>query len=162
MLHRAAFSVGGYNRANRLVTCLAGQHSPLKCLSPLPSIRAKSSSSSLDNASDVANRVTQEPFLNGSSSGYLESMYNSWVEDPKSVHVSWGAYFANNQHVRPPTTFPGEKLPDLGTGTALSTEKGTREIDDHLSVQAIIRSYQVSLSTLVTHTHNCTPSVSPV
>lgn len=28
-----------------------------------------------------------EPFLNGSSSAYVEEMYNSWLADPKSVHV---------------------------------------------------------------------------
>ena len=39
--------------------------------------------------------VAQEPFLNGSSSNYVEEMYLSWKEDPKSVHrvsyasVSW-------------------------------------------------------------------------
>ena len=28
-----------------------------------------------------------EPFLNGSSSQYVEDMYNSWIQDPSSVHV---------------------------------------------------------------------------
>ena len=27
-----------------------------------------------------------EPFLNGSSSTYVEDMYESWREDPSSVH----------------------------------------------------------------------------
>lgn len=36
-----------------------------------------------------------EPFLNGDASPYLERMYDSWCEDPKSVHVSWDAYFRN-------------------------------------------------------------------
>lgn len=27
-----------------------------------------------------------EPFLNGSSSVYVEEMYNAWLADPKSVH----------------------------------------------------------------------------
>ena len=31
--------------------------------------------------------VQTEPFLNGSSSTYVEEMYNSWLADPKSVHV---------------------------------------------------------------------------
>lgn len=31
--------------------------------------------------------VATEPFLNGSSSAYVEEMYNSWLADPKSVHV---------------------------------------------------------------------------
>lgn len=30
--------------------------------------------------------VAQEPFLNGSSGNYVEEMYLSWKEDPKSVH----------------------------------------------------------------------------
>lgn len=30
--------------------------------------------------------VAQEPFLNGSNSNYVEEMYLSWKEDPKSVH----------------------------------------------------------------------------
>ena len=29
----------------------------------------------------------QESFLNGTSSTYVEEMYNSWLADPKSVHV---------------------------------------------------------------------------
>lgn len=31
--------------------------------------------------------VQTEPFLNGSSSAYVEEMYNAWLADPKSVHV---------------------------------------------------------------------------
>ena len=34
-----------------------------------------------------ASGVAAEPFLNGSSSIYLEEMYNSWLKDPKSVHA---------------------------------------------------------------------------
>lgn len=30
--------------------------------------------------------VTAEPFLNGSSSSYVEEMYVSWQKDPNSVH----------------------------------------------------------------------------
>lgn len=28
-----------------------------------------------------------EPFLNGSSSQYVEDMYNAWLADPSSVHA---------------------------------------------------------------------------
>lgn len=31
--------------------------------------------------------VAAEPFLNGSSSVYIEEMYNAWLVDPKSVHA---------------------------------------------------------------------------
>lgn len=30
--------------------------------------------------------VVAEPFLNGTSSNYLEEMYYAWLEDPRSVH----------------------------------------------------------------------------
>ena len=30
--------------------------------------------------------AAQEPFLSGSSSNYVEEMYNAWLENPKSVH----------------------------------------------------------------------------
>lgn len=33
-----------------------------------------------------AARAAKEPFLNGSSSVYVEEMYRSWVKDPSSVH----------------------------------------------------------------------------
>ena len=33
-----------------------------------------------------ATGVAAEPFLNGSSSNYVEEMYSAWLEDPKSVH----------------------------------------------------------------------------
>jgi len=32
-------------------------------------------------------RVATEPFLNGSTSSYVEEMYNAWLQDPHSVHV---------------------------------------------------------------------------
>lgn len=34
----------------------------------------------------LSTSVTAEPFLNGTSSNYLEEMYCAWLEDPKSVH----------------------------------------------------------------------------
>ena len=30
--------------------------------------------------------LAAEPFLNGSSSNYVEDMYQSWLQDPSSVH----------------------------------------------------------------------------
>lgn len=30
--------------------------------------------------------VASEPFLNGTSSNYVEEMYYAWLENPKSVH----------------------------------------------------------------------------
>lgn len=33
------------------------------------------------------NKAATEPFLNGSTSSYVEEMYNAWLQDPHSVHV---------------------------------------------------------------------------
>lgn len=33
------------------------------------------------------NSAAAEPFLNGSSSAYVEEMYNSWLRDPATVHA---------------------------------------------------------------------------
>ena len=39
-----------------------------------------------DFVRNYAAPVAAEPFLNGSSSTYVEEMYNSWLQDPNSVH----------------------------------------------------------------------------
>jgi len=36
--------------------------------------------------STPATSVVAEPFLNGTSSTYVEEMYESWLENPNSVH----------------------------------------------------------------------------
>ncbi|KAI1285828.1 2-oxoglutarate dehydrogenase, mitochondrial [Halotydeus destructor] len=94
-------------------------------------------------------KAAQEPFLNGSSSVYVEEMYNAWLQDPSSVHKSWDAFFRGassglqpgQAYTSPPTlsasAATGVALPSRGAG-----EVQHRSIDDHLSVQAIIRSYQ--------------------
>lgn len=40
----------------------------------------------LQPARHLNSSVTAEPFLNGTSSNYLEEMYYAWLEDPKNVH----------------------------------------------------------------------------
>ncbi|XP_011066669.1 PREDICTED: 2-oxoglutarate dehydrogenase, mitochondrial isoform X4 [Acromyrmex echinatior] len=103
-------------------------------------------------------RVATEPFLNGSTSSYVEEMYNAWLQDPHSVHVSWDSFFRNSTagaapgfaYQAPPSLAPsynqvplGALLP-LGGGTQLGQAPVNEKIiDDHLAVQAIIRSYQI-------------------
>ncbi|XP_076247197.1 oxoglutarate dehydrogenase Nc73EF isoform X2 [Calliopsis andreniformis] len=103
-------------------------------------------------------RVATEPFLNGSSSSYVEEMYNAWLQDPHSVHVSWDSFFRSSTagaapglaYQAPPSLAPshnqvplGALLP-LGGGSQLSQiPVNEKIIDDHLAVQAIIRSYQI-------------------
>ncbi|XP_018361635.1 PREDICTED: 2-oxoglutarate dehydrogenase, mitochondrial isoform X5 [Trachymyrmex cornetzi] len=102
-------------------------------------------------------RVATEPFLNGSTSSYVEEMYNAWLQDPNSVHVSWDSFFRNSTagaapgfaYQAPPSLAPsynqvplGALLP-LGGATQLGQAPVNEKIiDDHLAVQAIIRSYQ--------------------
>lgn len=118
----------------------------------LKSSDSKSNVSSAAAAQVAAHRVTQEPFLNGSSSVYLEEMYNSWLQDPGSVHKSWDAFFKGASkdvlpgaaHVRPPPSGGSVPLPSASASGTVAPS-AHREIDDHLSVQAIIRSYQVGV-----------------
>uniref|UniRef100_A0A182PER0 2-oxoglutarate dehydrogenase, mitochondrial n=1 Tax=Anopheles epiroticus TaxID=199890 RepID=A0A182PER0_9DIPT len=101
------------------------------------------------------NSAAAEPFLNGSSSNYIDDMYNAWLRDPASVHASWDAYFRNNSYAAPPSLAPvpknhvpaaqylGSSLPAVaGAGAAVGGRIDDKLIDDHLAVQAIIRSYQ--------------------
>lgn len=45
------------------------------------------------SAVKMYNSAAAEPFLNGSSSSYVEDMYNAWLRDPASVHaVSMNAF----------------------------------------------------------------------
>ncbi|KAL0107587.1 hypothetical protein PUN28_014709 [Cardiocondyla obscurior] len=111
-----------------------------------------------ESARRYNSRATTEPFLNGSSSSYVEEMYNAWLQDPSSVHVSWDSFFRNSTagaspgfaYQAPPSLAPnynqvpiGALLP-LGGGTQLGQAPVNEKIiDDHLAVQAIIRSYQI-------------------
>ncbi|KAG1652721.1 2-oxoglutarate dehydrogenase, mitochondrial [Nymphon striatum] len=141
------------------------------------------------NASSIkyySTKEAQESFLNGSSSSYVEEMYNNWLRDPASVHSSWDAFFRNAksgaapgnayqsppgyvyQHMSavpvpmyyaaPPTSAPAVPPPNAVAPSAASNSivskmneitarpsiDESRLIDDHLSVQSIIRSYQMS------------------
>jgi len=169
-------------RARTLVTNvlpLLPQHAPERLSTLLVLVKSKgqhqaimtrtNSSSSNANTNQTASTVgnlTQnrqyvttaalEPFLNGSSSVYVEDMYNAWLNDHKSVHASWDAFFKNatagaqpgEAYAPPPPlynapssqrTFSPDLVHSLVPGTGLTDE---RIIDDHLAVQAIIRSYQ--------------------
>nr|CAH7749841.1 unnamed protein product [Callosobruchus chinensis] len=97
-----------------------------------------------------------EPFLNGSSGQYVEDMYNAWLADPSSVHASWDSYFRGTTqggggYVAPPSLAPagrnemplGALMPLVGGSALGASPVSEKVIDDHLAVQAIIRSYQI-------------------
>lgn len=137
----------------------------LKCVAPLLSrttrkwhssiVPALSGSRQLVKPRAYSTKVTAEPFLNGSSSVYVEEMYKAWLESPKSVHKSWDVFFKNAQngalpggaYTAPPSlhstvssSFPVQSLPLTAVQPGAVD---TKLIDDHLAVQAIIRSYQI-------------------
>mmetsp|Transcript_23707 Transcript_23707/g.46691 ORF Transcript_23707/g.46691 Transcript_23707/m.46691 type:complete len:97 (-) Transcript_23707:69-359(-) len=41
-------------------------------------------------------------FLSGSNAVFIDSMFEQWAADPKSVHPSWDAYFRTDQYQAPP------------------------------------------------------------
>ncbi|XP_071011359.1 2-oxoglutarate dehydrogenase complex component E1-like [Oncorhynchus clarkii lewisi] len=95
--------------------------------------------------------VSAEPFLNGTSSNYVEEMYYAWLENPRSVHKSWDIFFRNaNAGVSPGAAY--QSPPPLG-GAALGLANAQamveaqpnmeKLVEDHLAVQSLVRAYQV-------------------
>uniref|UniRef100_A0A3Q2WHB8 2-oxoglutarate dehydrogenase complex component E1 n=1 Tax=Haplochromis burtoni TaxID=8153 RepID=A0A3Q2WHB8_HAPBU len=96
--------------------------------------------------------VASEPFLNGTSSNYVEEMYYAWLENPKSVHKSWDVFFRNANAGAPPGAAYQSPLglsaasslvaPQLSSlvGAQPNVEK---LVEDHLAVQSLIRAYQI-------------------
>ncbi|XP_062310807.1 oxoglutarate (alpha-ketoglutarate) dehydrogenase a (lipoamide) isoform X2 [Osmerus eperlanus] len=91
--------------------------------------------------------VAAEPFLNGTSSNYVEEMYLSWLENPKSVHKSWDVFFRNANAGAPPGAayqsplgMTVASLPQAMVGAQPNVEK---LVEDHLAVQSLIRAYQI-------------------
>lgn len=97
--------------------------------------------------------VAQEPFLSGSNSNYVEEMYLSWKEDPKSVHRSWDAYFRQVQNGMPPgqayqpPPILGQQAGMVATRQTVpsATDQSTINslVSDHLAVYSLIRCYQI-------------------
>lgn len=96
-----------------------------------------------------------ESFLNGPSASYIEDMYASWLQDPKSVHVSWQIYFKNLRSganapafTAPPTIIPTPEIvgniPSLDSAVSeLATSVPSAKVLEHMKVQLMVRAYQV-------------------
>ncbi|XP_067937510.1 2-oxoglutarate dehydrogenase complex component E1-like [Watersipora subatra] len=93
----------------------------------------------------LLNAASAEPFLNGSSSVYIEEMYDAWQQDPSSVHKSWDAFFRGTVAGAPPGQ-AHSPVPAVGTPipSSLPSQVSQKVLQDHLSMQALIRSYQVA------------------
>ncbi|BFZ03136.1 hypothetical protein BsWGS_06175 [Bradybaena similaris] len=102
----------------------------------------------------LSTQAKAEPFMNGSSSSYIEDMFEAWQRDPSSVHRSWDSFFRQTArgappgqaYVAPPTLRASTasvpmSLPTHAVAQGLPIDEKT--IEDHLSVQSIIRSYQI-------------------
>uniref|UniRef100_A0A8C2KZH9 2-oxoglutarate dehydrogenase complex component E1 n=1 Tax=Cyprinus carpio TaxID=7962 RepID=A0A8C2KZH9_CYPCA len=95
--------------------------------------------------------VAAEPFLNGTSSNYVEEMYYAWLENPKSVHKSWDIFFRNANAGAPPGSAyqspppMGVSLAGLAQAQSLVGAQPNVEklVEDHLAVQSLIRAYQI-------------------
>lgn len=91
---------------------------------------------------------SSESFINGTSIGYVEQMYESWKLNPDNVHVSWNAYFTNlakgvvPAFVQPPTL--GMTLPPGARITAaLPVGATAKDLEDHLKIYQLVTAYQL-------------------
>lgn len=91
---------------------------------------------------------------------FLKTFFQSFLSQTNFLiyfFKSWDAYFRNNSYSAPPSLAPvprnhmsasqylGSSLPGSGGGAShMSGRVDDKLIDDHLAVQAIIRSYQVN------------------
>lgn len=115
---------------------------------------------------------SNESFLNGTSANFVEDVYKSWKQNPSSVHTvrslktfpsfstlkcfkSWDTYFKNATGALPSTSSLPAKTSSISPARMQSSSASAASnnlsevndaiIEDHLAVQAIIRSYQVKL-----------------
>lgn len=84
----------------------------------------------------------KEPLVNGTNLAYMEKMYESWKEDPKSVHVSWQAYFSNAEKgISPAFNTP----PKEGTfvPTQIKITSPSKEAEDYVKIHKLINAFQI-------------------
>ena len=93
-----------------------------------------------------------DSFLNGNNSIYLEQMYESWLKDQNSVHVSWSAYFTNlengvssDEAFQLPPTFGQTIHIEQGAGTSAKVDPAVSDAvsaaRNALRVRELIQSY---------------------
>ncbi|KAJ1796734.1 2-oxoglutarate dehydrogenase E1 component, partial [Coemansia sp. RSA 2399] len=152
-LLRAARSQALRQRTAGATSALFSRHAyPLAA-----TLSAATRMASVRNRSTAAPAVTGSPhpsesFLSGTVTPYIEEMYEAYIRDPDSVHVSWRSYFKNvDRGLKPGLAF--QSPPNLISATAinpssdaasnLSGLQGNPEVIDHLKVQLMARAYQV-------------------
>lgn len=91
----------------------------------------------------------QDSFLQGNNASYVDEMYEAWLQDPKSVHISWDAYFKNLNgnkpaslaYQAPPTIIP-TPVGSLSMVPDTNTTSG-EDVMTHLKTQLLVRAYEV-------------------
>ncbi|KAH6571561.1 hypothetical protein BASA62_003801, partial [Batrachochytrium salamandrivorans] len=147
---RPAFVAGLWNKPPSSINSTTNTS-----LSVCPSSFHTSSTLSLATPRSASNA---EAFLNGPSSAYVQDMYSAWLQDPKSVHLSWQSYFknlaANGQapaFTAPPTLIPSFSTQLMGADGAPTLHHSPSAADsipadailDHMKVQLLVRAFQV-------------------
>jgi 2-oxoglutarate dehydrogenase E1 component len=102
------------------------------------------------NKARFAAPESNDSFLQGNAGNYIEEMYEAWLREPSSVHLSWQVYFKNmangvapsQAYSPPPTIVPSASarlpvLPGAGFSGASS------DVIDHMKIQLLTRAYQV-------------------
>ncbi|OZJ01529.1 hypothetical protein BZG36_05487, partial [Bifiguratus adelaidae] len=106
-------------------------------------------SSPSSQASSELPQLANDAFLQGNAANYVEEMYEAWLKDPQSVHLSWQVYFKNvaagaspSQAYTPPPTIVPSASARLSS-MPISTDGAHSEVIDHMKVQLLVRAYQV-------------------
>lgn len=139
MYRLSALSRAARPMASRLPTATKRMPAAVSSFHTSPSRFAKQAPESSDG------------FLQGGAASYIEEMYEAWLKDPSSVHLSWQVYFKNmangvspgQAYSPPPNLVPSASarlpsLPDALPGTGSSSD-----IIDHMKIQLLVRAYQV-------------------
>lgn len=97
----------------------------------------------------AARGLATDSFLQGNNASYVDEMYEAWIQDPKSVHVSWDAYFKNLNGARPasqafsaPPTLIPQPIGSLSMVPDANTAPG-EDVMTHLKTQLLVRAYEV-------------------
>jgi 2-oxoglutarate dehydrogenase E1 component len=103
------------------------------------------------NTGFFCQKLNNDSFATGTSANYLESMYQAWRRDPKSVHLSWDTYFGNLERgmdpsmsfQTPPTIDKSFLYNDLTSGGKVQSQpQGSSSIEESLKLILMIRSFQ--------------------
>jgi 2-oxoglutarate dehydrogenase E1 component len=86
-----------------------------------------------------------ESFLNGTSAVVLESMYEKWERDPKSVDASWARYFESFQAPSLRRPVPRSSVSSSASASSSGASSGVSEaaMRDSIKLMQMIRAYRM-------------------